>query len=248
MRRRYAIAGILIAVDAPGFLVVVVQVVMAWTPTMAYAIVHRRVHPETPFLRFVREQFQARIRLVPLVASIAIPVLATAAVSIGYASITGRAPGELVTSLTFGSVVLLFLNNVIRGPLGGELGWRSYLLAELNQRRTLLASSLIVGVIWGLWHVPLWFVSGYQGVDLLLYSVFFFVSIVAFSVIIGFIHVRGGRNLVYAIVLHQMLNFSVQLVEIDTIVVLGGSAAVYAIIALAMALADARSRRSVAVA
>jgi hypothetical protein len=29
-----------------------------------------------------------------------------------------------------------------------------------------------VGVIRGLWHLPLWLVSGYQGTDLLLYSLF----------------------------------------------------------------------------
>ncbi|MFW5783054.1 MAG: type II CAAX prenyl endopeptidase Rce1 family protein [Spirochaetota bacterium] len=242
----FAIAGVLIFLGAPGILVTIVQIVMAWTPTMAYAAIHRRVHPEMSFLRFVGDQFAARVRFVPLAASIVVPVLVTATVWIGYSVVSGGAPGELVVGLSLGSFLLLFLGNVIRGPLGEELGWRSYLLGELNQRRSLLASLLLVGVVWGLWHVPLWMVSGYEGVGLLLYSVSFFVSIVAFSVIIGYIHVRGGRNLLYAIALHQMLNFSVQLVEIDTLIVLGGSAVIYVLIALAMALADTRARRSVA--
>ena len=38
--------------------------------------------------------------------------------------------------------------------LGEELGWRGYLLNEL-QNKKLLPVSLIIGIVWGLWHFPL---------------------------------------------------------------------------------------------
>jgi hypothetical protein len=63
--------------------------------------------------------------------------------------------------------------------------------AQINDL-TSLKLSLIVGVIWGLWHLPLWFVSGFQGVNLLLYVVFFMVGLVSFSVIIGYDTVEAG--------------------------------------------------------
>jgi len=136
----------------------------------------------------------------------------------------------------------MFVDSLIRGPLGEELGWRGYLQIELNKRFSLIGSSLAVGTIWGLWHLPLWFVSGFQGVNLFLYVVFFLVGLVSFSVIIGYVHGRGG-NLLYAILLHQMLNFSGRLLAVDDLIVLGGSTAVYLIGSLAIGLMSLRARR-----
>jgi membrane protease YdiL (CAAX protease family) len=197
--------------------------------------------------RFVASQFAGRIRVVPLLASVLIPVLAIVVIGVAY-SIARTVPfGEVVTELTAGGFALLFLTNLIRGPLGEELGWRGYLHGELRKRHSLLKSSLTIGVIWGLWHLPLWLVSGYQGVDLILYSLFFLVSIIAFSVIIGFIRGGAGGNLLYAIILHQMFNFTAQLVEIDLIVVLGASSVIYTAIAVVMGLRAAREQRKRAV-
>ena len=58
---------------------------------------------------------------------------------------------------------------------------------------------------------------------------------ITFSVIIGFVYGRG-RNLIYAILLHQMLNFSGRLLEMDELTVLGGTSAVYVAIALMVTL------------
>jgi hypothetical protein len=35
----FAITGILISVDSPNYLVVLAQIMMAWTPTVAFAII-----------------------------------------------------------------------------------------------------------------------------------------------------------------------------------------------------------------
>jgi membrane protease YdiL (CAAX protease family) len=238
----FAITGILISVGGPNYLVVLAQVVMAWTPTAAFAIIHRKVDPGRSLWRYIADLFATRIRLLPLLASILIPVVATIAVWIGYSLVSGKALFDLVANLSAASLLVMFVDGLIRGPLGEELGWRGYLQIELNKRFPLLGSSLIVGVIWGLWHLPLWFVSGFQGVNLLLYIVFFMVGLVSFSVIIGYIYGRGG-NLLYAILLHQMLNFTGRLLEVDELIVLGGSSAVYVIIALVISLMSLRSMR-----
>lgn len=231
----FGITGILISIDSPNYLVVLAQIVMAWTPTVAFAIIHRRVDPGRSIWRNIADRFAAPIKLLPLLASILIPVVATIIVWAGYSMVSGEALFDLVAKLSVGSILLMFLDSLIRGPLGEELGWRGYLQIELNKRFSLLKSSLIVGGIWGVWHLPLWFVSGFQGVNLLLYIVFFMIGLVSFSVIIGYIYSRGG-NLVYAILLHQMLNFSGRLLEVDELTVLGGSSAVYLIIALVISL------------
>ncbi len=46
------------------------------------------------------------------------------------------------------------------GPLPEEIGWRGYALGGLQRRHSALAASLIVGVAWSLWHLPLYFIEG----------------------------------------------------------------------------------------
>jgi uncharacterized protein len=43
------------------------------------------------------------------------------------------------------------------GPLQEEFGWRGYALEHLQARWNAFVSSIIVGLIWGFWHLPLFF-------------------------------------------------------------------------------------------
>ena len=58
--------------------------------------------------------------------------------------------------------IYLFPSLLVMIFFGGleEFGWRGLLLPELNKKFSLSIAALVVGLIWGLWHLPLFFING----------------------------------------------------------------------------------------
>jgi hypothetical protein len=96
---------------------------------------------------------------------------------------------------------LLFL-----APLVEELAWHSYGTDCLRQRMNLLAVSLLFGVFWAVWHMPLSFIQGYYHSNVaetgLLYSINFMVSLVPYVVLMNWLYYKTHRSILVAIVFH----------------------------------------------
>jgi CAAX protease family protein len=108
-------------------------------------------------------------------------------------------------SLDFGG--LSALNFVVFVLIvGEELGWRGYALPRLLAERSALAASLILGALWGAWHLPTFFVSGAPQYGLP-FSAFALLTI-AYSVVIGWVYVHTGGSVLIAILLHGAINLS----------------------------------------
>jgi uncharacterized protein len=60
------------------------------------------------------------------------------------------------------SILSVLINLPFIIVLGGveELGWRGILQPRLEKIMTYLPSVLVVGIVWSLWHLPLWFIHG----------------------------------------------------------------------------------------
>jgi membrane protease YdiL (CAAX protease family) len=98
--------------------------------------------------------------------------------------------GILALTITFGGFVVV----------GEELGWRGFVLPKLQTRHTDLVASLIVGLVWGLWHIPnLWpFQPNREPADLL----FFMADIIVISIIYTWLYARSHESLFLICLFH----------------------------------------------
>lgn len=90
--------------------------------------------------------------------------------------------------------------------LGEEVGWRGYALPRLLSGHSPLAASIILGVLWGAWHLPMIFVPEIGAAVTHIPLGLFLVDIVGASFIYTWLYLRSGRNLFLVVVLHASNN------------------------------------------
>ena len=117
-------------------------------------------------------------------------------------------PLLVIPSILFASLI----------PFLEELGWRGYVLDRLQERHSALMSSLILGVVWSLWHLPMFFIPGsYQaglGVGTLAFWLFM-IGIVPLNLPFTWIYNNTGRSTVAVILFHSMVNFTGELIALS---------------------------------
>jgi len=111
------------------------------------------------------------------------------------------------------------------GPFGEELGWRGFALPRLLQRWSPLTASVVLGVIWGLWHLPAFFIVGLPQRRLTVPAML--LATVSVSVIDTWVFLRSRGNLLPPILVHLMTNHCFKLlgVSFGVSVVAGASGA-----------------------
>lgn len=144
---------------------------------------------------------------------------ALALLSAGLASLAGTSglsfhstlSGSPAALASFAVFILLF------GPLPEEMGWRGYALDWLQKKHSPLASSLILGTIWGIWHVPLFFIEGsYQfGLRGSPEIWYFFLSFIPQTIIMTWIFNNTQRSTLSAVLFHWSVNFTGEILELN---------------------------------
>jgi membrane protease YdiL (CAAX protease family) len=83
-------------------------------------------------------------------------------------------------------------------PLGEEYGWRGYALPRLQASLTPVSASLLLGVVWALWHVPTLFMPGATPSDLWMYLPAYLAS----SIIYTWLYNAGGGSVLGPLLAH----------------------------------------------
>ena len=133
------------------------------------------------------------------------PAAFAAVVAAAYALLGGSwITGFPAATTGLGSLALFLVVLTLTDGLGEELAWRGFALPQLLERYSALIASVVLGVVWGLWHLPLVFTEGSalfgQPIWLLL------ADIVAKSILFTWVFVRTRGSVLIAALLHGTTN------------------------------------------
>jgi hypothetical protein len=105
-------------------------------------------------------------------------------------------------------VILMFMaaafSTVFLGQAGEELGWRGYALPRLAARFGMGWASVLLGVIWALWHLPLFFIAGTGTTDQSF--PIYLLQVTALSVAIAWVYYNTGGSLLLTMLFHAAIN------------------------------------------
>jgi membrane protease YdiL (CAAX protease family) len=123
-------------------------------------------------------------------------------------------------------IPMIILQFFFDSGLGEELGWRGFLLPRLQARYSALVSSIIVGIVWGLWHLPLFMLEGMSptyemgqafGIvpALLGYTVF---VVVPYAILFTWVYNNTKGSLLLAFVFHASQAWFALLMDPDNLI------------------------------
>lgn len=138
-------------------------------------------------------------------------MLGVPALGLGAAILGGQAPAFDLRHWYRFIPVLLSQIYQDPGPLGEELGWRGYALPHLLRRWRPLTASLVLGVIWFIWHLPAFLIGGTPQTSLSLPA--FFLSALALSILATWLYQQTEGSVLPSVLLHLMANFSLNILH-----------------------------------
>ncbi len=94
--------------------------------------------------------------------------------------------------------------------LGEEFGWRGFALSRMKNTRSMLQSALLLGLIWGLWHLPAdfiglrsqgwWFIPNFILTGPILLT--------AMNVIMSWVYQQNKENVLLMVIIHYTITCS----------------------------------------
>lgn len=147
--------------------------------------------------RIIRWRVPVRLYLFALLYMAVIKLL----VALATRTLTGAWPrlGETNAALMLAAIVFSTW-----AQAGEEVGWRGYALPRLAERFGLTSASLLLGLIWAAWHLPLFFIRAGDtfGQSFPLYAL----QLIAMSVALAWLYWRSGGSLLLVMLMHCAMN------------------------------------------
>lgn len=115
--------------------------------------------------------------------------------------------GEDRLSMFLPNVLIFFPYLLIMIFFGGgqeEIGWRAYISPILENRHGLIVGGLILGIVWAVWHLPLWFMYGASQTYMNFFG--FTLMTIGYSYFLSWVMEASGNRPMSGLVAHGAAN------------------------------------------
>lgn len=229
----FCVVGAVKLLGYPTWLFDTVRCLSAWSSTFAFALLFPRIYPGQRFIHFVKQKFKNKLSLSVIV--LIVMIQTAIFIMILFQIMINYEETSIFTLSSWGMLSFYFVKTLLSGPLGEELGWRGFALLELQKKYSPLIASIIIGFWWGMWHLPIWLTTGFMGMDLIKYSFFFMLTIIATTIIMTVFYTIN-QNLIIPIIIHQLFNFFIGSINGNLIDLIMYNAILYSAVAVLLIL------------
>ena len=173
-------------------------------PSLAAVVLVARSTGSAGLRRWLKRCLQWRVGWWWLVLAFVFPLVFMRLAVAAHVALGGTLPPSPAAGHAGMAALNFLLIFLLGGPLGEEFGWRGYALPALQRRWGWRLASLFLGMVWALWHLPLFYSAGtvQSHLPMGLYAL----SAVASSVLFTGLFNRSRSSIVPVLVLHTAVN------------------------------------------
>ena len=163
---------------------------------------------------FFRKAFDFRVKPLYYILAFLLPIVIHAiahylAQVMGLKVADTLMPADLPVQPIVIAIPYFFLMLLIGGGQE-EFGWRGYAQEPLQDQLGTVPASLLIGVVWGFWHLPLWVMPG-DGHSTYPFIAFLLMT-TSISVVYAWLYNTSGKKLTIAMIFHAMNNTAAPLI------------------------------------
>jgi membrane protease YdiL (CAAX protease family) len=192
--------------DLPGALDFLLRVLGSAVPSALAVVFVAALHGKRAVMELLGQLLLWRVGLRWYLVVLAVTLLVPCAFAVSV--LFGGSFPALGLSIPL-VLLTLVLSTFPGSAMGEEIGWRGFVLPRLQARHSALGASIGLGVVWGMWHLPLW-LSGAPSHPLGLFPAFV-ISVVAMSVLYTWLYNSTGGSLLIVVLFHAVTNLPLSL-------------------------------------
>lgn len=186
---------------------IILYIIGGFVPSLVALFLTWRKEGKDGLRRIGRRLIQFNIGWQWYLAAVLVVILGT----VGQLTII-RLLGQTFDGTLFIKQLVSAIPLIILGPLSEEIGWRGYALDRLQTKWNALISSLIVGLVWGLWHFPLFKMVGTSQYELSIPFLGFILGVMSLSVMYTWLHNNTKASIWTAVFFHWIFTYSAQVI------------------------------------
>ncbi|MFT3891931.1 MAG: type II CAAX endopeptidase family protein [Anaerolineales bacterium] len=183
----------------------------AWAPTVSALILIGISEGRDGIRKFLKRLLRWRVGVgwylavlfgVAMIAYLAIAVGKALGIPAPALSLPNGMPREMLP--TFLPVIFL-INIFAGGPLAEDIGWRGYILPKMRDGMTALHASLVIGIVWAIWHLPYFIFPAWRSVVGNIPFVWFALLTTSWSVLFAWVYVNT-ESILMPVLFHAAIN------------------------------------------